>query len=87
MESKRLSRLQQQKALIEKKLSLEKLHLQVRNRKIETRKRLLIGKMILFAVSQDPSVEPRLRQQLDHFLKTKSDRALFNLPERRECDA
>jgi hypothetical protein len=53
-----------------------------RERKAETRRQILVGKVVLANVKQGAMEEKRLRGWLDEALSRADDRALFDLPPR-----
>lgn len=55
-----------------------------RERKAETRRRFVVGALILAKVQEGEMDQGRLREWLDQTLSRKDDRALFDLPPKAE---
>ena len=53
-----------------------------RNRRLDTRRRILAGSWILHEAGKSGAAADRLRRGLDGFLATARDRELFGLPPR-----
>lgn len=73
---KQLKARQQQMAARQKALETR------RNRKAETRRKILVGAIVLARVEQGRLPETELRSWLDEALTRADDRALFELAER-----
>ena len=55
-----------------------------RQRKIDTRRKILAGAWVLHQAERDPAARQRLIQDLDGFLVHPRDRELFDLPPHQE---
>jgi prefoldin subunit 5 len=55
-----------------------------RERKMDTRRKILIGAVVMAKVEQKAMDEKLLRKWLDEALTRADDRALFDLPERAQ---
>ena len=77
--SPRLQKLQQQQEALKAKIRREEQKLKSAQRKADTRRKILIGALVLKAAETDPQLKTRLDQLL-HSLKRNDERALFNLP-------
>ena len=53
-----------------------------RQRKLRTRRLILMGSYMEYAIEHDDSARDRLMRKLDGFLSRPADRALFDLPPR-----
>tara|TARA_R110002049_G_scaffold148242_2_gene311168 strand:- start:26798 stop:27058 length:261 start_codon:yes stop_codon:yes gene_type:complete len=76
-----LDRLNQRRERIIRQLATIKHKTKLADRKVETRKKILIGAMILQRVNNDSAMKERLLTQLDPFLIKPSDRKIFGLPQ------
>ena len=56
--------------------------LAVRERKIDTRRKILVGAMMLKLADQHPETKDFILKHLDGFLEHPRDRTLFDLPDR-----
>ena len=54
--------------------------LSARERKIDTRRKILVGAMMLKLADQNPETKEFMVKHLDGFLEHSRDRALFDLP-------
>ena len=75
-------RLQQLKARQQRIAARQKSLESSRQRKIDTRRKILVGAMLLARVEQGRTSEAELRAWLDEVLTRPDDRALFDLPSR-----
>ena len=64
---------------LEKQIRIAETRANARERKLETRRDLLVGIMIRSRVKQNPETEPALLEDLDAFLTRDRDRELFGL--------
>ena len=53
-----------------------------RERKIDTRRKILVGAMMLKIADQHPETKDFMVEHLNNFLEHPRDRALFDLPDR-----
>lgn len=87
-----LNRNKQIEALEDKKRQLENRILRLRNlesakqRKLDTRRKILAGAWVLHRADQDPELHKDLLQGLDEFLIHNRDRELFDLALRQPAD-
>ena len=89
-----LEKLQQEQAKLQAELDARKAklnararrvrsRLSARERKTDTRRKILVGAMLLKLADQDPKIKDFMRQNLSDFLEHPRDRALFDdLPDR-----
>jgi hypothetical protein len=73
-------RLKQLKARQQKQAARERTVQVNRNRKADTRRKILVGAIVLARVEQGRLSEPELHGWLDEALDRTDDRALFGLP-------
>ena len=67
------------KAVLEKQIRIARVITTARERKTETRRKILIGAMVLSQVDQNRESNANLLRDLDEFLERDRDRALFDL--------
>lgn len=72
---KKINKKQQQINKLEQELAKTTLQ----KRKDDTRRKILIGAMIIGKINQDPTFKKRVLAELDRFLEREADRKLFNL--------
>ena len=70
------------KRLIENKIRREKYRLSLKERKRDTRRKILAGSWVLSIAENDQAAALRLRKGLDEFLARDQDRELFGLSPR-----
>ena len=70
------------KRLIENKIRREKYRLSLKERKRDTRRKILAGSWVLAIAENDQVAALRLRKGLDEFLARDQDRELFGLSPR-----
>ena len=71
-----------QPLLIENKIRREKYRLSLKERKRDTRRKILAGSWVLSIAENDQAAAKRLRKGLDEFLERERDRELFGLSPR-----
>jgi hypothetical protein len=71
-------KLQQQKLLA--KIQREESRAKSKERKADTRRKVLAGACVLDKMKNDEAFSALFRKELDQFLKRNSDRILFDLP-------
>jgi hypothetical protein len=71
------ARQEQIKAQIQKEVQRDS----TKKRKEETRKKILIGSMMLNEINKNKEIEREISQKLNIYLKNKRDRRLFNFDE------
>ena len=76
----RIRQLEESRARINAKIQRVKGRAQQAERKRETRRKILVGSMVLGLVERGEWPEERLKAALDRFLEREQDRALFELP-------
>ena len=74
-----IEKLKLQKQKLEAKIQQAELRHKSRERKEETRRKILLGAYFLDQLRQNGTLDS-IKNELDGFLKRNSDRALFNLP-------
>ena len=67
------------KEVLEKQIRIARVITTARERKTETRRKILVGAMVLSHVDQKPESKKLLLRDLDEFLERDRDRALFDL--------
>lgn len=78
-QSDRLAKLEQQRQQIHDSIRREKLKLAGEERKKDTRRKILIGSIILNEIKNDSALQERIQKLLDAKLSRDDDRALFDL--------
>jgi len=76
----KLKKLEAQRAELTAKIQRVKAQTRERERKVETRKKILVGAAILEHMARGAWPEERLMDLLDGYLERNQDRALFGLP-------
>ncbi len=77
----KIDKIQQQIQALKEQLKKEKSKENARQRKIDTRKKILLGAMLIHWVDTGKFNEADLLEGLDKFLVRNIDRALFDLPQ------
>ena len=67
------------KSVLEKQIRIAQTRTAARQRKTDTRRKILVGAMVLSHVDQKPESNAALLRDLDEFLERDRDRALFKL--------
>ena len=80
MSNEQLEKLEQKQAQLKAKIQLIRNREATKQRKIDTRKKILAGSAVLDSVKKDPAAQAKLTQLLDGFLTADRDRKLFDLP-------
>lgn len=80
MPTKKLEQLEKRKKKIEAQIRQEKARENSKKRKDDTRRKVLVGSMVLAQVEKGEWPEDRLRKAMEEFLTRDQDRALFGLP-------
>ncbi|GAB0139255.1 hypothetical protein EsDP_00007467, partial [Epichloe bromicola] len=80
----RLAKLEEQRARINAEIQRVRAREQQQERKNETRRKVLVGAMILAKVNSSEWPEDRLMAAMDAYLERDHDRALFGLPPRQK---
>ena len=78
--SERLRKLQQQKAKVDLAIQRERNKLKGQARKDDTRRKIIVGALMLAEAENDPAMFTRLNTLLKKTLTRADDRALFDLP-------
>ncbi len=78
--NEKLAKLEEQRARINAEIQRVRAREQQQVRKDETRRKVLIGAMLLGKARSDSDLKARLVQELDEYLERPHDRALFGLP-------
>ena len=76
----RLKKLEEQRARINAEIQRVRAREQQQARKDDTRRKILVGSMLLQLVEDGEWPEDKLRARLDTYLVRADDRALFELP-------
>lgn len=85
MDSERVKKLKEQKKVIEQRLRKEQTRDKRKERKDETRRKILAGAWVLDEAKQRADFKEFVYGKLDSFLTRPADRVLFDLPpEKRE---
>lgn len=74
-----IEKLEQRKNLLERRLQLAKTRLKNEERKKDTRRKILVGAMLLAKAEEDLEARSALTRQLDSYLTAQRDRELFGL--------
>jgi len=80
MSADKLEKLKQKQAKLEKQLAMAREDFSASQRKIETRKKILIGALFLHEARNNPEAKRLLVTRLDQFLVKLPDRNVFGLP-------
>ena len=75
------------KLILERQIRRAQVRVNAKERKRETRKKILAGACLLDRAANDPSTARLLTEILDAFLVRDRDRALFDLPPRPDSDS
>ena len=70
------------KEVLEKQIRTAQTRVSARERKDETRRKIIIGALILHQIAERPESKPLLLADLDAFVQRDRERALFGLPPR-----
>lgn len=76
----KLRKLEAQRAELTAKIQRVKAQTKDRERKVDTRRKILVGAAVLEQVEQGAWPEEKLLEVLDGYLERDLDRALFSLP-------
>ena len=82
----RLKKLEEQRARINAEIQRVRAREQQQARKDDTRRKILVGSMLLQLVEDGEWPEDKLRARLDTYLVRVDDRALFELPPLDDAD-
>ena len=75
------------KLILEQQIRRAQVRVNAKQRKLETRKKILVGACAMDIAAKDPSFARILRHSLDAFLERDRDRELFDLPPRPDSDS
>lgn len=78
--NEKLAKLEEQRARINAEIQRVRAREQQQARKDETRRKVLIGAMLIGKAHTDSDLKARLVKELDEYLERPHDRALFGLP-------
>ena len=87
MSHEKIEKLEQKQAQLKARLQQLRAKENAKQRKIETRKKILAGAAVLDAASRDSATKDRLTKILDGFLTAERDRALFDLPSKKQLNS
>jgi hypothetical protein len=79
--SEKLDKLKARQEQIKAQIQKEVQRGSTKKRKAETRKKILIGSMMLNEINKNKEIEREISQKLNIYLKNKRDRILFNFDE------
>ena len=82
--SSKLEKMKQQQAQLQTRINAEQQKRKSKERKLETRKKIIKGGTLLAMVKSGELSQERLDNMLDKNIKSERDRALLNLTERGE---
>lgn len=74
-----IEKLEQRKNALERRLQIARARLKNEDRKKDTRRKILVGAMLLAKAEEDHETLSALTRQLDDYLTAKRDRDLFGL--------
>ena len=77
--SSKLEQLKEKQLQLNNRIKLEENKLKAKDRKIETRKKILIGAMVLNKMENDAEYKDKVMQGLDKYLTVERDRKTFGL--------
>lgn len=77
--SSKLEQLKEKQIQLNNRIKLEENKLKVKDRKVETRKKILIGAMVLKKMESDEAYRDSIIRDLDKYLTTERDRKTFNI--------
>ena len=86
MNGSKIEELQKKRAKIDSEIKIAKGKANEQKRKNETRKKILIGAMIMNRMKENEIEDRKIKAALDTNLKKDSDRALFDLPPKNTDD-
>jgi aspartokinase len=81
---KELEKLLEKEKQIKAKIQAAKSREREKERKTETRKKILIGAMVIDGMKNSDEYASKIQQNLDKYLTKNKDRILFGLPEIKE---
>ncbi len=79
-----LEKLLEKEKQLKAKIQAAKYREREKERKLDTRRKILIGAMVLEGMKNSEEYEAKIRQNLDKYLTKNKDRVLFGLPEIKE---
>lgn len=82
--SPRIEKLEQREAALERQLQITRSKIKTEERKKDTRRKILIGAMVLAKAQQSPMEWNDLVRELDRYLSAARDRQLFGLESGKE---
>jgi hypothetical protein len=74
-----IEKLEQQKNALERRLQMARTRLKNEERKKDTRRKILVGAMLLAKAEEDLEAQSELNRQLGSYLTAQRDRELFGL--------
>lgn len=77
--SDKLQKLKEQQEQLNAKIKRIEQKEKEQQRKIETRKKILVGAMVLDAMSKNEEYSQKVMEKLDQYLTSRRDRKLFDL--------
>lgn len=79
-----LEKLLEKEKQLKAKIQAAKSRESEKQRKLDTRRKILIGAMIIEGMKNSAEYEAKIKQNLDKYLTKNKDRVLFGLPEIKE---
>lgn len=76
--NERLEQLKEKQAQLKAKIKLIEQRDKEKNKKLETRRKILIGALMLQEMKDKPDTEKKVMAKLDKFLTNERDRVLFD---------
>lgn len=84
-EQERLAELEAKKAALEAQMQAIQARQKERQRKDDTRRKVLVGAAVLAEAEKNPAAKQKLMSLLDQHLTRDVDRAVFDLPPKAEA--
>lgn len=84
MQNDKLEKLKEQRKVLDARIRKEQNRESTRQRKRDTRRKILAGAAVLDQAGKNPAYKANLYRLLDRFLIRKTDRELFGLPVKEE---
>ena len=82
--SERLQRLKEQKDVLDARIQQIRAKEKMKERKLDTRRKIVVGAFILSKMDKDPAFEQQVLSKLEKTLRREIDRELFDFPKLQE---
>ncbi len=82
----KVDKIQAQVEKLTKRLKVEKARARDRKRKDDTRRKILLGALVLHLMERDSQFEAQVRERADGFFEKPADRKLLELPAKSKTD-